>query len=289
MNISSKELKKMARNQLSGKYGTFIGTNVLYILITLVASNLMDLVLGTSSVLNPLTATSATVETLGISHTVVYYLSTFILSLILSVLNIGLLKIALDTARGYDIRFQDLFYGFKHHPDRAILAQGVILLLTYLCILPGSGLCIYGYRQKSVTLLLAGTAVLCVGLVIYLILSLMFSQTMFFLTDYIDIEAMQALKESVRIMRGKKGKLFYLQLSFIGIYLLGAIACGIGLLWVIPFCRLRWQTSTGRSPGRCNRSPDARRRARFPWGDVCRVTPPWEPCPPSCWVSITSK
>ena len=68
MNISSKELKKMARNQLSGKYGTFIGTNVLYILITLVASNLMDLVLGTSSILNPLTATSATVETLGISH-----------------------------------------------------------------------------------------------------------------------------------------------------------------------------------------------------------------------------
>ena len=60
----------------------------------------------------------------------------------------------------------------------------MVILLTYLCILPGSGLCIYGYRQKSVTLLLAGTAVLCVGLVIYLILSLMFSQTMFFLTDY---------------------------------------------------------------------------------------------------------
>ena len=200
MNISSKELKKITRNQLSGKYGTFIGINVLYILITLVASNLMDLVLGTSSILNPLTATSATVETLGISHTVVYYLSTFILSLILSVLDIGLLKIALDTARGYDIRFQDLFFGFKHHPDRAILAQGVILLLTYLCILPGSTLCICGYRQKSVTLLLAGAAVLCVGLVIYLILSLMFSQTMFFLTDYIDIEAIQALKESVRIM-----------------------------------------------------------------------------------------
>ena len=94
----------------------------------------------------------------------VYYLSTFILSLILSVLDIGLLKIALDTARGYDIRFQDLFFGFKHHPDRAILAQGVILLLTYLCILPGSTLCICGYRQKSVTLLLAGAAVLCVGL-----------------------------------------------------------------------------------------------------------------------------
>ena len=222
----------MTRNQLSGKYGTFIGINVLYILITLVASNLMDLVLGTSSILNPLTATSATVETLGISHTVVYYLSTFIL------LNIGLLKIALDTARGYDIRFQDLFFGFKHHPDRAILAQGVILLLTYLCILPGSTLCICGYRQKSVTLLLTGAAVLCVGLVIYLILSLMFSQTMFFLTDYIDIEAMQALKESVRIMRGKKGKLFYLQLSFIGIYLLGAIACGIGLLWVIPYMQV---------------------------------------------------
>ena len=51
-------------------------------------------------------------------------------------------------------------------------------------------------------------------------------------------KAIQALKESVRIMRGKKGKLFYLQLSFIGIYLLGAIACGIGLLWVIPYMQV---------------------------------------------------
>ena len=63
MNISSKELKKWPEPAF-GKYGTFIGTNVLYILITLVASNLMDLVLGTSSILNPLTATSATVERL---------------------------------------------------------------------------------------------------------------------------------------------------------------------------------------------------------------------------------
>ena len=58
--------------------------------------------------------------------------------------------------------------------------------------------------------------------------------------DHIDIHVLiiQALKESVRIMRGKKGKLFYLQLSFIGIYLLGAIACGIGLLWVIPYMQV---------------------------------------------------
>lgn len=237
MNISSKELKKLARNQLSGKYGTFIGTNILYFLIVMVATNLLDLVLG-SSVLNPLTATSATVKTLGISHTIIYYVASFILSLILSVLNIGLLKISLDTARGYDIRFQDLFYGFKHHPDRAILAQGVIVLLMYLCILPGCGLCIWGYRKNSVSLLLLGLTVLCIGLVIYLILSLMFSQTMFFLTDYIDIEPLQALKESVRIMHGKKGKLFYIQLSFIGIYLLGALACGIGLFWVIPYVQV---------------------------------------------------
>ena len=37
-----KGTEKNDRNQLSGKYGTFIGINVLYILITLVASNLMD-------------------------------------------------------------------------------------------------------------------------------------------------------------------------------------------------------------------------------------------------------
>jgi uncharacterized membrane protein len=45
----------------------------------------------------------------------------------------------------------------------------------------------------------------------------------------------QCLDESQRMMTGNKGKLFLLDLSFIGWILLGALCCGIGTLWVSPY------------------------------------------------------
>ena len=45
----------------------------------------------------------------------------------------------------------------------------------------------------------------------------------------------ECLKESERLMRGNKMKLFMLQLSFIGWNLVGALTFGIGYLWVAPY------------------------------------------------------
>ena len=36
-------------------------------------------------------------------------------------------------------------------------------------------------------------------------------------------------------MNGNKWKLFVLDLSFIGWYIVGMLACGIGTLWVVPY------------------------------------------------------
>ena len=40
------------------------------------------------------------------------------------------------------------------------------------------------------------------------------------------------------MMRGYKGKLFLLDLSFIGWYILGALCFGIGILFVAPYVTL---------------------------------------------------
>ena len=40
------------------------------------------------------------------------------------------------------------------------------------------------------------------------------------------------IAESQKLMRGKKMKLFLLDLSFIGWYFVGALALGIGTMWV---------------------------------------------------------
>ena len=45
----------------------------------------------------------------------------------------------------------------------------------------------------------------------------------------------ECIRESMRLMNGHKMELFILDLSFIGWYLVGALCCGIGTLWVGPY------------------------------------------------------
>ena len=45
----------------------------------------------------------------------------------------------------------------------------------------------------------------------------------------------QCMDESAAMMRGYKGRLFRLDLSFIGWYIVGALCLGVGTLWVVPY------------------------------------------------------
>ena len=55
--------------------------------------------------------------------------------------------------------------------------------------------------------------------------------------DHPDWDWKQCIDESRRMMNGCKWKLFVLDLSFLGWYILGALCCGIGVLWVDPYRR----------------------------------------------------
>jgi uncharacterized membrane protein len=65
-----------------------------------------------------------------------------------------------------------------------------------------------------------------------------YSMTPFIIADEPDIDFMAAIKKSQELMRGHKFRLFKLQLSFIGWFLLGALAFGIGLFFVYPYYQL---------------------------------------------------
>ncbi len=62
-----------------------------------------------------------------------------------------------------------------------------------------------------------------------------YSQAIFLAYDHPDWDWKQCIDESRRIMDGNKWKLFVLDLSFIGWYIVGILACGIGVLWVDPY------------------------------------------------------
>lgn len=65
--------------------------------------------------------------------------------------------------------------------------------------------------------------------------SLAYSQMFFIVADNDKIGVIDSMTRSVQLTKGNKGKLFLLELSFIGWYLLSYITLGIGLLWVIPY------------------------------------------------------
>ncbi len=53
--------------------------------------------------------------------------------------------------------------------------------------------------------------------------------------DHPEYNWRQCINESMRIMNGHKMELFIQDLSFIGWYIVGALALGVGTLWVAPY------------------------------------------------------
>lgn len=102
----------------------------------------------------------------------------------------------------------DVFYGFEHFGKAfllAIVTTLFILLWSLLLIIPGV---IASYRYR---------------LAYYVIL------------DNPSIGVLEAIAESKRLMRGNKGKLFILDLTFIGWALLAALTFGLGMIALLPY------------------------------------------------------
>ena len=80
---------------------------------------------------------------------------------------------------------------------------------------------------------------LAAAMILYVPLSLCLSQCYFLILDFPDKSASDILRASFRIMKGHKGRLFYIELSFLPLLLLGAVSL-IGLLWVIPYMQMTY-------------------------------------------------
>ena len=63
-----------------------------------------------------------------------------------------------------------------------------------------------------------------------------YARTPYLLATHPEIGAKQALKVSMKLMNGKKGELFVLDLSFLGWILLSGLTCGVlSVFYVSPY------------------------------------------------------
>lgn len=131
--------------------------------------------------------------------------------LLIGPLYFGLAAFFLSLARGKESAdLGDLFKGFTDGGFVRLLLLGLmenifIFLWSLLFLIPG------------------------------IVKSYSYSQAIFLSYDNPEWDWKQCIDESRRIMDGNKWKLFVLDLSFIGWYIVGMLACGIGVLWVDPY------------------------------------------------------
>ena len=222
MSRYSAYLKRMARSCLKGKYGFFILAYLLIAVISAIAVSIPFGLFGIAS--HPL---------LLFTQIVVF----FMLSVLVNMLNIGFTKLALSAVRREPLFFKDLFYAFTHQTDQFLILELIltgIATILYLPTLYLSHLADYSLLSLlSSQLLIIGWNIIAIFLT--LLFTLCFTLSVYLLIDQPTLGPVEALRESVLLMRGLKGRLFYLRISFIGMYALGILSGGIGVLWVFPY------------------------------------------------------
>lgn len=221
---SSAELKASAREHLLGHYGTVIGAE----LITMGLTGSVTMAVG------------LLVDITTVAGTITYYAILFFISILMGLFASGSCYLYLKLICGRPVNVGDLFYGFQLAPDKAIAMQAWITLITYAASLPQY---ILTYKitavglntEKMASLMLPYALSLILSGTVSVVLGLLYAQTFYLLHDFPQYTAQELLQKSRRLMVHHKGRLFYLQVSFLPLMLLSLFSFGLALLWVIPY------------------------------------------------------
>lgn len=219
---TSAQLKERARMQLQGKYGIAIAMQVLIQLAGLMGSTAIGWLIAGNTM-------PAYLIRLGMSY---------ILSVFLGVFSVGIALFCLHIACGRPYGIADLVYGFQNQFDKCLLISLVTTAVStvYQAVIQ-LPLNLFYSTYRPVYLLLALPVTLG-AVVIFTYFSLLLSQVNYLLLDFPSYSAGEIFRSSIRIMKGHKGRLLYIELSFLPLTFLSILTCGIGLLWVYPYMNM---------------------------------------------------
>lgn len=218
-NLSSSQLKSLAKGQLLGKYGAAVSAEVsaglILLSVSFFCSALTDQSSGAGMILSALI--SLMIDSLS------------------GILLVGLARFYLNMVCGRPFMAADIFYGFRTHADKAIAVRFVLCVIELLCMAPAL-LCLFFYLQSTSSVLFLCFSVFAVlGSIALIYFTLTFSQVYYIMLDFPAYSFRQIMHTSHEIMRGHRCRLFYLTVTLIPYYLAAFLSCGIALLWVIPY------------------------------------------------------
>lgn len=155
--------------------------------------------------------------------------------------------------KGEEVRFGDLFSNF-HRLWTGFAMKFVVglfvLLWSLVLVIPGIvAMTAMGVinvdpildtqtADMSMTMVtMAAQIILAVAVLSFpgIIAQYRYAMVPYLMAEFPELKIMDAIRESKRLMKGNKWRLFCLQISFFGWSLLAVLSCGIGNLWLIPY------------------------------------------------------
>lgn len=213
------EMKSAARALLTGKYreyiAAYITAELVLVLITMVASSVLP-----------------TDTTWGMIFDFAF---SFVIELISAVFLLGMIHYTLNICKEQPYKLSDVFYGFKSHPDKAIICKFLFTLAELVCMLPAILFALLYYFTETPMLLIVTSVFLVIGLIAIVILHLTLHFVFYLIIDYPDATIKELIVYCANMMHGHRIKFFYLYASFLPLYVLGILSLGIGLLFVEPY------------------------------------------------------
>lgn len=215
-----KELKRIARGNLTGNYmiliNAFVSCNIITSLIEMPFSMMTnDIQFSTSNI--------------------IYYIATILIGIAAVVLTAGQYRLHLGVARTGKINRMDLFYPVKYHADRYIFTECILYGISLISMIPMIGGVILIYTQEDLKYYVGALILALVSFIFATYLSLTFDLVYFVLNDNEELGMMKALQYTKELVTTHRGRYLYMQLSFLPMLFLVGLSFGTAIFWVQPY------------------------------------------------------
>ena len=220
MHRKIKELKRIARGNLQGRYMEFIRVLVFCNIITTL------LEMPFSMMTNDIQFST---------QNMIYYIAITLINIASVVLIGGQYRMHLCAARTKEVHPSDLFYPVKYHANRYIFTEFILFGFSIIAMIPMFiGIALI-FTQEALGYYIGAVFLLLISLLGIIYLSLTFDLVYFVLNDHEDLGMMTALKYTKELITTHRKRYLYLLLSFLPMLFLVALSFGIANFWVQPY------------------------------------------------------